>query len=92
MACGFILIVTVIKLIVPIIEDIPAKYGEKISQQKLLHELGCQLGVGTVHLAQAITSAAPAPTVDYVSENNHDGGSSQKLIHLRKCCIGRTSY
>ena len=83
-ACGFILIIVVIKLVVPIIEDISAKCRGK-NRSTELHELDYWLEVGTIQIAPAVTSQVLASTVDYVSKNNHEGGSSQKLIYLRRC-------
>lgn len=71
------LIIVVIKLIAPRIEEIPARCREKIAKSTDAPAWARLLASGgyTVHPVPA-----PASTVEDASSNRKDGGSSQKLI------------
>lgn len=77
MAGGFILIIVVIKLMAPKIEEIPAKCKEKIvrsTDAPAWAKLPARGGY-TVHPVPA-----PASTPDEARRSRNDGGRSQKLI------------
>lgn len=77
MAGGFILIVVVIKLIAPRIDDTPAKCSEKIvrsTDAPAWAKLPARGGY-TVHPVPA-----PASTPEEANNNKNDGGRSQKLM------------
>lgn len=76
-AGGFILIIVVIKLIAPKIEETPARCSEKIvksTDAPAWARLPARGGY-TVHPVPA-----PASTIDDASKSRKDGGRSQKLI------------
>lgn len=77
MAGGFILIIVVIKLMAPRIEEIPAKWREKMV--KSTEAPACakfpDKGGYTVHPVPA-----PASTPEEASRSRNEGGRSQKLI------------
>lgn len=77
MAGGFILIIVVIKLIAPKIEEIPARWREKMV--KSTDAPACarlpDKGGYTVHPVPA-----PASTPEEANNRRKEGGSSQKLM------------
>lgn len=76
-AGGFMLIMVVIKLIAPRIDDTPAKWSEKIvkSTDAPAWARFPASGGYTVHPVPA-----PASTIDDASKSKNEGGRSQKLI------------
>ena len=78
---GRILITVVIKLIAPKIEEIPARWREKIakSTDPPLWAIVDERGGYTVHPVPA-----PFSTILLEVNNNNEGGSNQKLILLRR--------
>lgn len=77
MAGGFILIIVVIKLIAPRIEDTPARWSEKIvrSTEAPAWAMFPARGGYTVQPVPA-----PASTPDEARRSRKDGGKSQKLM------------
>ena len=77
MAGGFILIIVVIKLIVPGMEETPAKCKEKFVRSTDAPAWARLLASGgyTVHPVPA-----PASTIEDASWRRKDGGSNQKLM------------
>lgn len=76
-AGGFILIIVVIKLIAPRIDETPAKWSEKIARSTeapAWARLPARGGY-TVHPVPA-----PASTVEEANRRRKDGGRSQKLM------------
>lgn len=77
MAGGFMLIIVVMKLIAPRIEDTPARCSEKMvrsTDAPACAKLPASGGY-TVHPVPA-----PASTIDEASKRRNDGGRSQKLM------------
>lgn len=71
------MIIVVIKLMAPRIDEIPAKWSEKIARSTEAPACARLPAKGgyTVHPVPA-----PASTVDEASRSRNDGGRSQKLI------------
>lgn len=77
MAGGFILIIVVMKLIAPRIEETPAKCSEKIVRSTDAPACA-RLPASGGYTVQPVP--APASTIDDASRRRNDGGSSQKLM------------
>ncbi len=76
-AGGFMLIIVVMKLIAPRIDDTPAKWREKIARSTEAPACARFPAKGG-YTVQPVP--APASTVDDASNNRNDGGRSQKLM------------
>lgn len=77
MAGGFMLIIVVMKLIAPRIEDTPAKCSEKMVRSTDAPACA-KLPANGGYTVQPVP--APASTIDDASRRRNDGGKSQKLI------------
>lgn len=77
MAGGFMLTAVVIKLIAPKIEEIPARWSEKIARSTEA-PAWARLPASGGYTVQPVPT--PASTVEDASRRRKDGGSSQKLM------------
>lgn len=76
-AGGFMLIAVVMKLIAPRIDEIPAKWREKIARSTEA-PAWARFPASGGYTVQPVP--APASTVEEASRRRKDGGSSQKLM------------